>query len=423
MKKKVFLNMGVLALSNIIVRIIGMIYKVWLAKEISPVALGLHQLSMSVYSVFITPVASGLPNATSRLCAKYLKDNQEENVLASAVKIAFFPLVISLILMLLFPNLLARLFLHEDNAKIVILALIPAVTLGGLASLPQGLLHAKGKSYLSGIYEIIEQLFKILLAIILVRLFKNTSVEVQASLPNIAISLGGVLSFIMLFLTVKGVNLKKGGYSRELLENALPPTFARLGTSLLHLGTTTILPLCLISYGLTKESALSQYGILTSMAYPVVFAPMTVIGALCVVTLPEIAKNLNNKKIIIHKAKSSFLISLLITVLFSLLVLLFAPYLAKTFFKQEIAGRFMVMLIPSIIFLGLSQVARTVLNGLGKQKTLMVTSIVDGCFGFLLTFFLVTRFGIYGFILGNCIQDFLAFIINFILCFRAIKKG
>lgn len=415
--------MGVLVLSNIIVRIIGMIYKVWLAKEISPVALGLHQLSMSVYSVFITPVASGLPNATSRLCAKYLKESQEENVLASAVKIAFFPLAISLILMLLFPNLLARLFLHQDNAKIVILALIPAVTLGGLASLPQGLLHAKGKSYLSGIYEIIEQLFKILLAIILVRLFKNATVEVQAALPNIAISIGGILSFIMLFLSVKGVNFKKGGYSKELLENALPPTFARLGTSLLHLGTTTILPIGLMAYGLTKEAALSQYGILTSMAYPVVFAPMTVIGALCVVTLPEIAKNLDNKKIIIQKARSSFLITLSITVIFSVLVLLFAPYLAKTFFKQETAGKFMVLLIPSIIFLGLSQTARTLLNGLGKQKTLMVTSIVDGSFGLILTYILVWRFGIYGFILGNCIQDFLAFIINFFICIKELKKA
>jgi len=414
--------MSVLALSNIFVRIIGMIYKVWLAKEISPVALGLHQLSMSVYSVFITPVSSGLPNATSRLCAKYLKDNKEKTVLASAVKIAFVPIFISFVLMLFCNKPIAKMFLHDENAGIIILALIPAVTLGGLASLPQGLLHAKGRSSLPAIFEIIEQLLKILCAFILVKLFKNTTEQVQATLPNIAISFGGIMSFLMLFSSVKWVDLNKKGYSSELLENALPPTFARLGTSVLHLGTTTILPLGLMAYGLTKDAALSQYGILTSMAYPIVFAPMTVIGALCVVTLPEIAKNLDNKKVIIHKARISFLITLIITVLFSLLVLLFAPYIAKTFFKQAIAGRFMVMLIPSIIFLGLSQIARTLLNGLGKQKTLMATSIVDGCFGLGLTYILVWRFGIYGFILGNCIQDFLAFIINFSLCIKEIKK-
>lgn len=422
MKKKMFFNMGVLSLSNIIVRVIGMLYKVWLAKEISPVALGLHQLSMSVYSVFITPVASGLPNATSRLCAKYLNDSKEKSVLASAIKIAFVPLIISTVIMLFGKDLIAGVFLHDKSAGGVILALIPAVTLGGLASLPQGLLHAKGKSALPAVFEIIEQLLKIACAFVLVKLFKNTSQQTQAALPAIAISFGGIVSFILLFLSVKGVNLKQGGFTKELLENALPPTFARLGTSLLHLGTTTILPIGLMAYGLTKETALSQYGILTSMAYPIVFAPMTVIGALCVVTLPEIAKNLNNKKVIIHKFRTSFLIALIITVLFSVLVLLFAPYLAKTFFKQTMAGRFMVMLIPSIIFLGLSQVSRTLLNGLGKQKTLMVTSVVDGCFGLGLTYFLVWRFGIYGFILGNCIQDFLAFVINFSLCIREIKK-
>jgi len=81
----------------------------------------------------------------------------------------------------------------------------------------------------------------------------------------------------------------------------------------------------------------------------------------------------------------------------------------------------MVMLIPSVIFLGLSQVSRTVLNGLGKQKTLMITSVVDGAFGLVLTYILVWKFGIYGFVAGNCIQDFIAFVINFLICTHQIK--
>jgi O-antigen/teichoic acid export membrane protein len=158
------------------------------------------------------------------------------------------------------------------------------------------------------------------------------------------------------------------------------------------------------------------------MAYPVVFVPMTVIGALCVVILPEIAKNLGNKKVIKRKFLQAFFISLLITCAFSLLLLLFAPWFSIEFFKQAMAGQFMVMLIPSVIFLGLSQVSRTALNGLGKQKTLMITSTVDGALGLFLTYIFVWRFGIYGFILANCIQDFLAFIMNFSICLYQIKN-
>ena len=382
-KKRLFFNMGMLSLSNILVRLMGMVYKVWLAKEISPVALGIYQLAMSVYSVFITPVASGLPNATSRLSAKYLKDKKERSV---------------------------------------ILALIPAVTLGAVAALPCGVLHAKGKSYLSAIFEIIEQLGKIAFALLLLGFFKNTGDETQAILPILAVSFGGIISFIMHFVAVKGVDLKQNGFKKELLENAVPPTIARLGTSLLHLGTTTILPIGLMAYGLTKEAALSQYGILTSMAYPVVFVPMTVIGALCVVILPEIAKNLNNKKIIKRKASLAFFIAFSVTAIFSVILFLFAPWFSIRFFKQPLAGRFMVMLIPSVIFLGLSQVSRTVLNGLGKQKTLMLTSVVDGGVGLILTYILVWRFGIYGFVIGNCVQDFLAFLMNFTICLYQIKN-
>ena len=414
--------MGVLALSNIIVRFIGMAYKVWLAKEISPVALGIYQLAMSVYSVFITPVASGLPNATSRLCAKYLKDKKEKTVLASAIKIAIYPLVISALILFMGKDMIAGLFLHNKNAGNVVLSLIPAVTFGAVAALPCGYLHAKGKTYLSAVFEIVEQLGKIAFVFILIGIFKNATDEIQATLPVLAVSFGGVLSFIMHFLAVKKINFKEKGFKKEILENALPPTFARLSTSLLHLGTTTILPIGLVAFGLTKEAALSQYGILTSMTYPVVFVPMTVIGALCVVFLPEIAKNLDNKKIIKRKFAQAFLISLSVTVIFSVLLFLFAPWFSIRFFHQPMAGRFMVMLIPSVIFLGLSQVSRTVLNGLGKQKTLMVTSTVDGALGLLLTYILVWRFGIYGFILANCIQDLLAFIMNFSICIYQIKR-
>lgn len=415
--------MGVLALSNIIVRFIGMAYKVWLAKEISPVALGIYQLAMSVYSVFITPVASGLPNATSRLCAKYLKNKKEKDVLASAIKIAVVPLALSLLLLFCGKDIIAGVFLHNKNAGNVVLALIPAVTLGAVAALPCGYLHAKGKTYFSAVFEIVEQLGKIAFVFILIGFFRNLSDEAQATLPVLAVSFGGVLSFLMHFLAVGKVSFKALGFRKEILENAVPPTVARLSTSLLHLGTTTILPLGLVAFGLTKEAALSQYGILTSMAYPVVFVPMTVIGALCVVIMPEIAKNLGNKKIIKRKFFQAFFISLLVTSVFSVILLLFAPWFAIRFFKQAMAGQFMVMLIPSVVFLGLSQVSRTVLNGLGKQKTLMITSTVDGALGLLLTYIFVWRFGIYGFILANCIQDFLAFFMNFSICLYQIKKA
>ena len=81
----------------------------------------------------------------------------------------------------------------------------------------------------------------------------------------------------------------------------------------------------------------------------------------------------------------------------------------------------MVMLIPSVLFLGPKIICATVINGLGKQKTLMISSIIDGITGLALTYILVGKFGIYGFILANCLQDITAFAVHFVLCKRFIK--
>ena len=410
-----------LSLSNIIVRVAGLAYKVWLASVISPVALGLYQLAMSVYSVFITPVATGLPSATNRLSAKYASVD-DKGVFASALKLALVPTVVSFFLLFLGKDIFASLFLHEKSAGILIVALIPALTLGMISSIPASYLHSQGKTAYPAVFEIFEQCGKILFSILLIKLCTFKSDVHEALVPTLAVSLGGILSFIMMFSKTGFPSLKNSIYQKELLENAVPPTLARLVTSLLHLGTTTVLPLGLVAYGMSKEGALSVYGVLTSMAYPVVFAPMTVLSAICVVTLPQISSHLNDRGYIKKKFRQTFLYSLLITLVFSVLLLFFAKKLATEVFAQPIAAGFMIMLIPSIIFLGLNHSVRMVLSGLGKQKALMTTAIIDGAIGLILTCILVRFFGIYGFIFGNVLQDTLAFIINLCLYFKYINK-
>ena len=418
MRKKTFFNIGMLTVSNLIIRFLGMGYKVWLAKAISPVALGIYQLSMSLYMVLLSPVASGLPGAVSRLSSKYSRFNKQKSVLASALKIAVPIAIVTGLFMLCCAPLLSKWFLHSLHSGAVIISLIPAVTLGAVASLYAGYLHGLERSSLPAIFEIIEQFFKILCGVMLVLLFAKNN-ENDAFLPALAVSCGGILSFIMLYFA-SGKEKQAPLYTREVFLNAYPITLSRLAQSLLHLLTTTVLPIRLIFYGLSQEAALSQYGILTSMAYPVVYIPLTVTGALCVVLMPKIARSDISK--IRKNFKKAFLFAFITCFLFCIMLLLFAPWVAADFLKQPLAGTFIVMLIPSVMFSGINQVCSSVLNGLGKQRVVMTNCIIDGIIGLFLTFVLVGKFGIYGFIAGNCIQDAAAFITNFICAMHFIRK-
>ncbi len=420
LKRRNILNVGVQSIGNVFVRFLGMAYKLWLAKMLSPVSLGLFQLSMSLYSVFISPVASGLPNAVSRLSAREEKHNKDAQVLFSALEITRIVLLVLCALLIFLCVPLAKVFLHSKNAYPVCLALVPAIFFGGCASVREGYLHAKGKSFLNTIFTLCEQVIKILAGMLIISLFARGQDVFDATLPVWAISLGAFVSFLFLFFSVrsgkKGVDFKK-----ELILNAYPPTASRLTTSLLHLGTTTILPISLMMFGLSRDTALAEYGILTAMAYPVVYIPITVTGAMSVVLLPEVARTSSHKQIK-KKVLRYVFCAMGISALFCVLLFLFAPFVAITFYKMPEAAKYMLALLPSVLCLGPAQMFSSALTGMGKVKNVFYLSVADGAIGFVLTFFLASSFGIFGFIAANCLQDVLALVLNSITFFHFVKK-
>lgn len=420
LKRRNVLNVGVQSVGNVFVRFLGMAYKLWLAKMLSPVSLGLFQLSMSLYSVFIAPVASGLPSAVSRLSAREEKNGKEENVLYSAISLTRVVAIILGILLLVFCKPLAKLFLHSKSAYPICIALIPAIVLGGSATVREGYLHAKGKSFLNAIFTMCEQVVKVVAGIVIITAFARGDEVFDATLVIWAISVGALFSFVCLLLATRGG--KKGkNFKKELFLNAYPPTASRLATSLLHLGTTTILPICLMMFGLSRDAALAEYGILTAMAYPVVYIPITVTGAMSVVLLPEVARTQENKKIN-KKVLTYAFWAMIISAAFCILLLLFAPFVAREFYKMPAAAEYMLALLPSVLCLGPAQMFSSALTGMGKVKNVFYLSVADGAIGLVLTFFLASSFGIFGFIAANCLQDILALLFNSMTFFYFIKK-
>ena len=164
MRNALIKNTAILIASNIIVRLIGLAYKVWLSRSISSESLGLYQLGMSVYMLFVTFAASGLPNVVSRYsAARFARNdiNGAGSALKNGLKIGWAVSIFSAAFMLAAANMIAGLIIRDANAGIIVLALIPAVLFGGVGAIPTGYLHACGRSWVSALSEIIEQLFKV----------------------------------------------------------------------------------------------------------------------------------------------------------------------------------------------------------------------------------------------------------------------
>lgn len=415
MKKRTFVSVGVLTVSRVAVRAAGLLYKLLLSAHLSPVSLGLYQMAMNLCGFFMTPAVSGLPKATARLTGKYGKESG--SVTAAALRLGLIVSGVSASALLLLRNVLAKAYLRAPDAGGLLAALVPAILCGGASAVLCAFLTAREQAGKAALSEITEQAVKIGAAFLLL---KPASPAENAALPAWAVSIGAAASLILL-LAFCGP-LPKPKRQKEVIQNAWPPTVTRCVTALTHLANTSLLPTALMAYGLTREAALGQYGILTGMTYPVVFLPLTVTGALCTVLLPRVAAGQKDHKGLKTTVRRAFFAAAGLSAGFCVFLLFFGPALAAHVFHQPLAGRYMILLLPSVLFSGVRQVAATVLGGLGRQKTLMILNVADGFFGILLTVLLVFPLGMTGFLLANGVQDLTAFLLTFGFARRAMKK-
>ena len=69
--KSLFKTVFVITGFAVITRVLGFVFRIYLSRMLGAEMLGLYQVSLSVFMVLLTIVASGLPLVISKLSAKF----------------------------------------------------------------------------------------------------------------------------------------------------------------------------------------------------------------------------------------------------------------------------------------------------------------------------------------------------------------
>lgn len=426
MKNKLIKNTIALVVSNVIVRLIGLVFKVWLAKTILPEALGYYQLSLSVYSLFIALSSSGLPNAMSKHYAACSTDRESAGaVLYSGVKLGLVISFISAAVMGLLAPLLSWLVLKDLGSYTVFLALIPAVLFGGAAAAPSGYFHAASKSTVIAISELVEQIAKVLFVIALFSFITIASAEAQATAATAGIGIGGIVSYIMIrFFLGKVPKIRDKHIHRQLVKTATPLTANRFITSFLNMITASLIPIRLVASGLTTSDAFAGYGIINGMAMPIIMLPCTVVSALCVTLLPRLSKGVaeGDFKGVKRKVKLALSADILICVLTSVVLAIFSGFLGDVLYKNSMAGSFIGLLSPCCIFVGINQLCGTCLTALGHEYKTFKIHITVSAVSLAASFLLSGLFGLTGYAFAIMIQGAVGSILFLTVLSKCLKK-
>lgn len=425
MRKNIYKSAAQVTVFSIIEKTLSFVYRIILSRSIGAEGLGIYQICLSVFSVFLTIAATGIPVTVSRLIAKNSatgNPHAKHAVVTSGVLCSLIFTVPIALLLFFGKDLFCFLFPNKNYVNIFLI-LLPGLVLTSVYAVIRGSFWGNMQFLPYSIIELAEDAVMVVCGCVLVG-FAHTA-EGGAKAAVIAVLISYVFSFAVslfwyFFTGGKLVNPK--GQFKPLFTAALPVTAMRTSTSILNSLVAMFLP-ALLSYacGYSDSEALAIYGAVLGMSVPVLFTPSPLISSIAVVVAPQMSENFYSKrtdlltKDIEKTLKSSILIATVLIPLTFTEGRDIGLFLYDNALSGEIISNFSFMMLPMC----LSMITTTVLNSMHYEiKTLVYYFI--GAAAMLACIFGLTHFwGIYAYMVGITLN----FIITAILNLRLLNKN
>ena len=170
--KKLFFSASILGIGAFIAKLLGAIYRVPLTAILKSEGIGIYQMVFPVYALLLDFSGAGVPNALSKLIAEN-KENKEryaKKYLVSSIKLFGIIGFICSFLMLVCSGIIAK---AQGNklASLSYVTLAPSVFFVCLISCYRGAFQGLGKMKPTAFSQVIEQVVKVILGIILAKIF------------------------------------------------------------------------------------------------------------------------------------------------------------------------------------------------------------------------------------------------------------
>lgn len=424
--KSLFKTVFTITAFTIITRVLGFIFRIYLSRVLGTEELGIYQVSLSVFMVLLTIVASGLPLIISKLSAKYFakKDGEKEGKLVSAsLIISAITSVILIVIVLVFKRLFSFLF-TDERCYLILVAMLPAVLFSGIYNVFRGAMWGRSNYFCFCITELFEQIVRITICVVLLSFgIGSLSPSIGAALSlSIACFLSMALSVVLYF--VYGGKLRKpGGVYKEVFKSSTPITAVRFLSSLVQPIIALIIPARLIAAGYTSSQALSIYGVAIGMTMPLLFIPITIVGSLSTALIPDLSAAVESEDSshIKNRITSSLIITMFIAFLMIPLFIGAGENIGLFFFNNITSGVLLSGAAWMTLPLALTNITSSILNALGMEVKSFINYLIGSIFLFLGICLLPGVIGIRALIVGMGVCVSVTSLLNLIMIKRKTK--
>ncbi|MGN0771327.1 MAG: oligosaccharide flippase family protein [Christensenellales bacterium] len=405
-------------------RFLSFIFKIYLSRLLGAEILGVYQITFSLFSLFACLSMSGIPVTLSRLTAEETAMGNERAVggmFSSAMILSLTICGILITVLAAFPAIPKALFSDERCVKLFYV-MLPMLVTSSVYSIVRGWFWGKKEFFTFSVTELVEEIIKIAFtfAILMTGIFGITKFYSYA----VAMIMSDVTMVVILFacFLFKGGRAKKPLYTRRLVKSATPLTITRLFGSLMSAFLSLAIPAMLVKYGMDTQAATAQFGRAGGMVMPILLAPTSVVSAMTVVLIPELAEQntKDNPQGLQSKISTAIEFSWIISCMFYIIFMACGQNFVSMIYHDAQAGEFMPKVALLMIPLCVNNMAISILNSLGKEKQTFISHLIS-CVILAITTLIAPKYiGIYSYFLALALFHTLGMTINVILIYRQV---
>lgn len=417
-------NAALLTATSLVLRVVGIFFRIYLSNRIGAEGMGLYQLIVSVYVLASAFAAAGICTAVTRLVTDALCRGDRDTALRAlrdAVWLSVAVGVISAAVLAAAANPIGIYLLRDVRAVPALRVLTVSLPFMGVSSCIKGYFMARRRVSLTARAQLLEQAVRI--GVIWAALERWPVADLATACA--VVMAGDVIAEAVACLRLIG------GFRRDrrelppptasarpvmasLMGIALPVSATRYLNTALHTIENLLVPARLALYTGSRAAALAQFGSLKGMALPLLFFPSSFLTAIATLLIPEVSESaaLGRQGRVRAAVERTMHLTLCASILMAGGFYLYAPQLGQWLYHSDEVGTMLRALAPLLPAMYLDSMVDGLLKGLNQQVSSLKYSLVDSAVRLTMIFLLVPRSGMAGFLFMMTVSNLLMAFLN-----------
>ncbi len=403
-------NFFYLVCSGLIVQLAGSIYRIWLARTIGSEGLGILQMIYPVYRLLSGVATIGLPLALTKWVSEYLASGEYLKITQLkkwGVKIVAISSILITSLLYFSTPFMSKYIFTDPRVHEALLVVAFAIPFSALSAMYRGYFQGSSLMAPTAVSEIIEQLFEISAAVILVEILLKMMPFSTYTAPVFGLTLGEVACFITLLFflnnhkissAIPAVEPELSLPHSQIFRYSWPILLNQIVVSISMASEGVIIPHLLISNGFASTVSTGLFGKLTGMAEPIAYFPLIFLSPLGSVISPQVSSAFKTKSFtkIQRKISLFYLTSAFLCLLSFLLILFMANPLSRFLYNDLSPALLIKLLVIGLPFTGIAILNISILAAVGVTDKILIISIWGVGLKTFALIVLVPLFGIIG---------------------------